>query len=187
VIKMKNIFRAWLPFAVVTTAFCALVYSSVQQAQRHDANDPQIQIAEDAAAALNRGQTVNDVVPKTQVEMSASLAPFVVIFGGDGKPIAASGLLNGQMPDYPKGALDSARASGENRVTWQPTSDVRVASVVVPYKDGFVMVGRNLREVETRENQTEIFAAVTWVLALIATLVVIALGELFLRGSTSAE
>ena len=182
---IKSIFRVWLPFAVVATAFCALAYSSVQQVQRHDADDPQIQLAEDAASALNHGAAVNDVLPKNSVEMSQSLSPFVVIYGRDGKPIASSGLLNGQVPEYPKGALVSSLANGENRVTWQPKEDVRVASVVVPYDDGFVMAGRNLREVEKREDQTEIYAAITWVLTLAATLVVIALGQLLLMEKES--
>ncbi len=175
--KLKNIFRVWLPFAVVTCAFSGLAYTTVQQSERQAANDPQIQMAEDAAAALNGGATVDSVIPKMQVEMSTSLAPFVVLYDNDGKPAAGSGLLNGQMPDYPKGALDSAKGSGENRVTWQPTATVRIASVVVPYHEGFVMAGRNMREVEIRESQTGMFAGLAGLLALIVTFVVIALGE----------
>jgi len=37
-------------------------------------------------------------------------------------------------------------------VTWQPNADVRIASVVLPYNNGFVMAGRNMREVEQRES-----------------------------------
>ncbi len=178
---IKRIVRAWLPFALIATAFCALVYSSVQQDQRHNADDPQIQIAEDTAAALNRGETAANLVPSSNVEMSQSLAPFVVIYNADGKPIVSSGMLNGKTPDYPLGALESSKKSGENRVTWQPATDVRVASVVVPYKDGFVMAGRNLREVEKRENQTEFFVVITWALTLAGTFVVIVFGEVFFK------
>ena len=93
---------------------------------------------------------------------------------------ALSGLLNGQMPDYPKGALNSSRQSGENRVTWQPNSTVRVASVVVPYNNGFVMAGRNMREVEQRELNAEQLAGAAWLLTLIATFAAVAFGEIFL-------
>ncbi len=178
--KLKNIFRVWLPATVVVTAFSASAYITVQQSQRQAANDPQIQMAEDIAAALDSGATMGSVIPKTQIEMSTSLAPFIVVYDNNRKPVAASGLLNRQMPDYPKGALDSAIGSGENRVTWQPTADVRIASVVVPFNGGFVMAGRNLREVEKREAQTEMFAGLTGLLALIATFLVIALGEFLL-------
>ena len=178
--KIKNIFRVWFPFAVVTTAFCALVYVSVQQVLRSGLNDPQIQMAEDTAYALNNGATIESIVPAEKIEMSRSLAPFIVIYDNDGKPVASSGLLNGQMPDYPKGALDSARQSGGNRVSWQPNSTVRVASVVVSYNNGFVMAGRNMREVEQRELNAEQHAGVVWLLTLIATFVAVAFGELFL-------
>lgn len=178
--KLKNIFRVWTPFALVIFAFSGLAYITVQQSERQAANDPQIQMAEDTAAALDGGAPVDSVIPKVQVEMSTSLAPFIVVYDTDGKPTASSGSLNGQMPEYPKGALDSAKGSGENRVTWQPNGTVRIASVVVPYKGGFVMAGRNMREVEQRESQTEMYAGLTGLLALIATFIVIALGEILL-------
>lgn len=178
--KIKSIFRVWFPFAVVTTAFCALAYVSVQQALRSGLNDPQIQMAEDAAYALNNGATIETVVPTEKIEMSRSLAPFIAIYDNDGKPVASSGLLNGQMPDYPKGALDSARQSGENRVSWQPNSTVRVASVVVSYNNGFVIAGRNMREVEQRELKAEQVAGAVWLSTLMATFVVITFGEMVL-------
>ena len=178
--KLKNIIRIWLPFAMVISAFCLLAYATVQQALRQGLNDPQIQMAEDTAYALNNGATADSVITGTKVEMSRSLAPFIDIYDSSGKAMAGSGLLNGQLPDYPKGALDTAKQKGDNRVTWQPNADVRIASVVVPYNNGFVIAGRNMREVEQRESQTEMFAGVTWILALIATFIMIAFGEFVL-------
>ena len=178
--NLRNFIRIWLPFAVVISAFCLLVYTTVQQALRQGSNDPQIQMAEDAAYALDNGSALDLVIPGSKVEMGQSLAPFIVVYDVEGNPVAGSGLLNGRLPDYPKGALDTAEQDGENRVTWQPNAAVRVASVVVPYNQGFVMAGRNLREVEERESQTEMFAGLTWLLALVATFVVIVFGELAL-------
>ena len=178
--KIKNIFRTWLPFAVAITAFCMLTYSAVQQNYRQEANDPQIQMAEDAAAALKPGVQVESVIPAWKVDMAASLAPFIVVYDSEGRPVAGSGLLDGQLPDYPLGALRAADQSGQNRVTWQPNDSVRIASVVVPFDGGYVMAGRNMREIEIREDQTFQFASMTWGLALLATLAVIAFGEYFL-------
>ena len=62
--KLKNIFRVWLPFAVVICAFSGLAYTTVQQSERQAANDPQIQMAEDSAAALDDGATIDSVIPK---------------------------------------------------------------------------------------------------------------------------
>jgi hypothetical protein len=39
------------------------------------------------------------------------------------------------------------------------------------------MAGRNMREVERRESQTEMYAGITGLLAMIATFLVIALSE----------
>jgi hypothetical protein len=178
--KLKTIFKVWLTFAVVITAFCMLAYTTVQQALRNGLNDPQIQMAEDAAFALDNGAAVDSLVIGAKVEMSRSLAPFIVIYDNNGKPTAGSGLLDGQLPEFPKGSLDYAKQNGQNRVSWQPNDNVRVAAVVMPYKDGFVMAGRNMREVEQRESQTEMFAGMTWILAMIAAFVVIAFGEYFL-------
>ena len=178
--KIKTIFKVWLPFAVVISAFCMLVYASVQQVYRQDANDPQIQMANDAADALNSGSSVESVVPQGKVFFEKSLAPFYIIFNSAEQPIAGSGILNNSLQTLPDGVLAYAKEQGENRVTWQPQPDVRVAAVIVPYKDGFVLAGRNMREVEVREAQVEMFAGVTWVLALIATFIVIAFGEFFL-------
>ena len=178
--KWSNIFRIWLPFAALITACCALAYASMQQSLRQSANDPQIQMAEDAAYALNHGAALAAVIPSPQIEMSRSLAPFVVVYDLDGKPYAGSGLLDGQLPDYPQGALDRAKQGGENRVTWQPNSLVRIASVVVPWQDGFVMAGRSLREVEHREARAEGLAAFAWIVALIGTFMVIVFAQFLL-------
>lgn len=172
--RMVNAFRAWVPFAVAVTALCALAYATVQQSLRQGANDPQIQMAEDAAAALNAGAKLDAVLPKEQVEISGSLAPFVILYDMEGKPLAGSGILNGKLPDFPEGALEAARQIGENRVTWQPDIDIRIASVVVPYKDGYVMAGRSLREVEKRESQSETYAVLTWLATLPAIFAAIA-------------
>ncbi|MFZ5902489.1 MAG: hypothetical protein ACOYZ8_02930 [Chloroflexota bacterium] len=177
---MKNILNRYLPFAVVITAFCALAYATVQQAYRQGANDPQIQMARDAAYALEQGKTAEQVVPSDVVDMDRSLAPFLIVYNMDEQPVAASGLLNGFKQTVPEGVLGYAREKGENRVTWQPQPGTRIAAVIVPFKDGYVLAGRNLREVETREAQTTQFAGTTWILAMVATLIVIAFGERFL-------
>jgi len=98
----------------------------------------------------------------------------------EGAPVAGSGLLNGQLPEILKGVLDFAKQHGENRLTWEPENSVRIASVVLPFKNGFILAGRNMREVEMREAQLSQFAGMTWILELVATLAVIAFGEFFL-------
>lgn len=133
------------------------MYAVVQQDLREGANDPQIQMAEDAAAQLGAGQPVQAVVPRQTVDIATSLAPFMIVFDNNGNPIASSARLNGQIPAIPSGVFDSVRQNGEDRITWQPQPEVRSAIVVTQFKgaqSGFVVAGRSLREVEIRESET---------------------------------
>lgn len=173
-----KIFIKWLPLAIATAGLCALVYLTVQQSLRMGANDPQIQMAEDAASHLNAGATVYSVIPSTKVEITDSLAAFVIVFDQSGKVLASSATLHGTVPAYPMGVLDYVRKNGQDRVTWQPAPSVRMATVVVPYKNGFVMAGRSLTEVEKRESQVESLCGLAMLCIWAATFIVVVLGEL---------
>ncbi len=180
-LKVKNILRHWLPLAAVATLVCGLVYLAVQQSLRWGANDPQIQMAEDAAASLAAGGTAESMLPPTQVEISNSPAPFMVIYSDAGEPLVSSGLLHGVVPHLPSGIFDYTRQNSEDRVSWQPESGVRIAAVVVAYggaQPGFVLAGRSLREVEIRENGVEQITGIAWLVTLVVSLVVVAGNEL---------
>src|ERR1700716_2868565 len=70
----------WVPLAVAVTGLSAVVYGAVQQDLRQGANDPQIQMAEDAAAKLNAGAAPSAVVPSDQIELNGSLQSYVMVF-----------------------------------------------------------------------------------------------------------
>jgi hypothetical protein len=117
------------------------------------------------------------------VEISTSLAPFMVLYSNTGEPLASSGLLHGIVPLLPSGVFDHTRQNAEDRVSWQPESGVRIAAVVVAYggaQSGFVLAGRSLREVEKRESQVEQISGIAWLVTLAVSLVVIAGCELIL-------
>jgi hypothetical protein len=165
---------------VTISAFCLLVYVVVQQSYRQSADDPQIQMANDAAQALEMGKTIEEIIPAETIDIDRSLAPFYLFFNSDEQPVAGSGILNNSLQTLPDGVLDFAKEKGENRVTWQPQPEVRIAAVIVPYQNGYVLAGRNMRQVEQREAQVSTFAGLTWILAMIGTLAAIAFGEFFL-------
>jgi hypothetical protein len=152
----------------LTTFIAGTGYLISQQVLRMSANDPQIQLAEDASSRINSGEDAARVVPERQVDMASSLAPFVVIYDDLGRPIASSAHLNGAIPTPPRGVLDYVRAHQEERVTWQPRPGVRIATVVTKSANGFVIAGRNMREVEAREAQVFRLAALGWLFANIA-------------------
>jgi hypothetical protein len=178
--RIKNILGLWLPMAVVITLLLGMAYLVAQQVLRMNANDPQIQIAEDAAAALTNGQPIESVVPTTKVDIATSIAPFVVVFDDSGKAIASSGLLHNQMPALPPGVFDYVRQRGEDRITWQPEVGVRSAAVITRItgqKPGFVMAGRSLRESEARSDQLLLLISAGGIATLFASLIAVGLSE----------
>jgi hypothetical protein len=176
-----RIIMKWLPLAIIVAGLCGLVYLTVQQSLRMAANDPQIQMAEDAANILNGGASADSVIPATKVELANSLAPFIIVFDDFGKVLASSATLHGSVPVYPSGVLDYTRQHGEDRVTWQPENGVRMATVVVRYDNGFVLAGRSLREVEIRESNIEKISGIAMLFIWAVTLFILVLGELFGR------
>jgi hypothetical protein len=172
--RLWRIVAVWLPLAALSTGLVLFIYLAVQQSYRHLADDPQMQLAEDTASALQTGQEPTAVVPTGQVDMAASLAPFVMVLSSSGAPLASSGQLNNTTPTPPMGVLTYATAHGLNRFSWQPRSDVREAAIVVPYhtasSSGYVLAARSLREVENRESELTGLAEVTLFGALVMSL-----------------
>src|SRR5579864_3219208 len=118
---VSRILLRWLQLAGAASACCLLVWVAVQQVWRHEANDPQIQMARDAAARLASGQaSVDTVVPTTTVEVATSLAPFLTVLDSRGSIIASSGRVHGALKSVPSGVLDHVRQAGEEEVSWQP-------------------------------------------------------------------
>jgi hypothetical protein len=155
--------KYWVLVGIIIIGLEFLIAATIQQFIRQSANDPQVQMAKDTAASLAAGQSIQNVVSANKVDIATSLASYVVVFDVNGKPIASSGQLNGQMPTIPSGVFDSVRQSGEDRITWQPQTGVRSAVVVTQFKgqtSGFVLAGRSLRESERlQDNITQLLSA----------------------------
>ncbi len=156
----------WLTLVLLVTFGCGLVYISGQQILRQNANDPQLQLAEDIAATLAKGKPVS--LPTTftpAVDIATSLAPYAIIYDDHGAPLASTGLLHGKTPSLPPGVLAYTKEQKQDRITWQPETGVRSAIVVTRVyggQGGYVLVGRSLREIELREQRLFFFAACAW-------------------------
>ena len=165
----------WIPWAVILTLIFLAIYIANQQLLRQSANDPQIQIAEDTAAAINAAEPISFFNAPTKIDIGKSLMPYLVIYDSNYSNIASTGLLNGTPLVVPQGVLKSALASGENRLTWQPKPEVRSAIVVIPVKgifNGFVVVGRSLRETENREDQIGLIIFAVWLFSIVVMFVI---------------
>jgi hypothetical protein len=165
----RRVIAIFLPLAVLATLTCGLVYVEVQQALRSGANDPQYQMAEDAASRLDAGARPVDLVDTAEtVDAATSLAPFTIIFDSAGRVLASDITLDGGQPIPPSGVLRAAKPGSPNAVTWQPREGVRIASVTVAWSGGIVLTGRSLRRVEEQELNTELIAGAAWLVALAA-------------------
>jgi hypothetical protein len=180
-----KVILAFLPLAVLATCLAGLIYVVVQQDLRTGANDPQQQLAEDAAARLNAGIAPSALVAGTKVDLAASLATFLVIYDTAGSVLATDGELDGGPPLIPIGVLEASRANGLDAVTWQPRPGVRIATVTEPWAGGSVMAGRSLRVVEQRESQLELLVAAGWVATLIALAITLVVTGWIWRGRSA--
>ena len=170
--KFFFIAKFWVPLAFVTTILCGLIFLSVQQNLRMGANDPQIQMAEDGAVSLEESFKPQDIVGSKVIDIGKSLSPFVIVYNTSGTVTASSGKLNGQVPSLPRGVLEKTYSFGENRITWQPQSGVRIAAVIVASSKGYVLAGRSLREVEMRESSAELYAIAAWITSLVGSFII---------------
>jgi hypothetical protein len=174
---IRRILLRWLQLGGLASACCLLVWVAAQQVWRQDANDPQIQMARDAAARLASGQAVDTVVPMTTVDAAQSLAPFLTVLDDKGSIVASSGRVRGAIKAVPSGVLDHVRESGEEGVSWQPEPGVRIATVIVRYPSGFVLAGRSLLETERRRDRMGELIALAWLGILIGVAVLVSATE----------
>lgn len=151
---IRTVFFPHVAAAILVSGIILLVYTSVQQQYRTGANDPQIQIARDAAAKLRQGKPIAQVMQPDTVDMEQSLSSSIQLYSPANKLIASTGYIGTMPPVAPEGVFEKARQDGEYMVTWQPTAMARMAAVVV-YTGGrngnYILVARQLAEVEKRE------------------------------------
>lgn len=166
----------WLPVAAAVTGISVMVYGVGLTELRSSADDPQVQMVEEAVASLDAGAAPAAVVPAGPVDMASSLRPYLVVFDRSGREVSGSVRLHGRAPEFPASVFSGLEGSAQDRITWQPEPGVRSAVVVEAWRGGYVLAGRSLRLTEEREQNVELSAAAGWLgtlalTALAATLV----------------
>ena len=111
----------WLPVAVAATIAIGTGYVIAQQVLRQNGNDPQVELAQTAAAQLNQGATPAQVATGPAVDLRTSLAVNVTVLDSGGTVLASTARLDNAVPHPPLGALTEAGRTGQNVVTWQPS------------------------------------------------------------------
>ncbi|HEV3245303.1 MAG TPA: hypothetical protein VG102_03020 [Candidatus Paceibacterota bacterium] len=196
---LARVFLKWLPLGVAVTLLCGLICATVQQNYRQSANDPQIQMAEDAAVQLSAGAKPGGVVQTPDaVDITNSLAPWLAIYNNDGVAIISSGVADGAIPVLPQGVFDMSTwkkqyaedripmqlPPNETRFTWQSGAGVRQALVMVHYDSpsgsGYVVAGRNISEIENRVQTLTVMVGIGWLVTMTATYIAQALAAYLL-------
>lgn len=174
---MKMLFKIikfWLPLAAITSLFSGVLYGVTQHSIRYSANDPQIQLSEDIANSLSLGKKTEEVIPEDKVDISKSLAPYIIIFDKDGQPTTSSAQLDGKIPMPPVGVFAYTQTNHQDRFSWQPKPGIKSAVVLTYFNSGqnsgYVLAGRSLREVEIRENVVLRDVMIGWAVIMLMTL-----------------
>src|SRR5258708_8361961 len=95
--------RYWIILAVVITGTCGIIYLAVQQDIRLSANDPQIELLEDLGGKLQNGANPKTIVSGGQIDLSKSLATFVIVFNEKKEVVVSNAVLDGKAPTLPSG------------------------------------------------------------------------------------
>ena|SRR5437879_8519769 len=176
------IFKNWFGYAAVITLLCGIIYITVQQGYRQSADDPQYQMVQDAANAINKGADPKSLISTTApLEIAETLSPYLVIYDRQGNVAAASAVLNGTALKVPPGVLDYIHEHGADHATWQPQPGVRQAMVGLSTNanKGYVVIsGRSLLKVEERIYRLGEQVAFGWAMSLLAMLVVATLQQM---------
>jgi hypothetical protein len=174
------IFKNWFGYAAVITLLCGIIYIVGQQGFRASADDPQYQIAEDAARAISKG-TDPKLLGAPAADISETLSPYLLIFDKTGNTLVNGAILKGQPLKIPQGVLDYIQLHGADHATWQPSPGVRQAMVGMRSNAGgksyTVIAGRSLRKIEGRIALLSEQVAFGWAISMLVILVVVTLQE----------
>jgi hypothetical protein len=167
---MKNIpILSHASAAIIVTVICLLIYASGQQSYRTAANDPQIQLASEIKQRLENVQSIQNIFLNDSVDLSKSFNVFAMLLDNQCRVVHSSGFLHGENPALPKGVFEFVKTNGEDRVTWQPQPNVRMAMVIMKVNTdniNYVAVGRSLKEVEVRESNLLFMTFVGWIICI---------------------
>ena len=174
--KLPRTLILFLAIEAIISSFCLLVYVSVQQSYRTNADDPQIQIARDLKMKYSKSglDSLSDV--KDKIEISTSLSPFYIIYDENAKPVASNALLYNNMHQLPLGVFRAAKENGENKISWQPSPGLRFATIIVNVTgkfNGYILSGRSMLETEIRIKNLTLMAGLAWLFTSAVVLILV--------------
>jgi hypothetical protein len=156
--------------AVLITVIFGSIYAVAQQIERQGANDAPLRLASQLASASSSTGPSTDSAASDRVDLAKSLALFSIVYDSSGAAISGTGYLDGALATLPHGVIDAARATGEDRVTWQPQPGLRFAAVAIASGANVIVAGQSLAPSESRTDALGALVLAAWAgtLALLA-------------------
>jgi len=156
-----------LLIAIIITVIFGAVYVIGQQVLRRGANNEPTKLAQATVAKLKSG-----VAPRLAVNSTFNLeadndSSFVVVYDKAGRVLGSGAFLNNAYPIPPKGVLTSATVGHNNKVTWQPATDLRLATVVINTGNYYVLGARSLKLSEEFQDVWLFTLASSWATSMI--------------------
>jgi hypothetical protein len=167
---LTRLIRYWSIPALLATVVFGTIYAASHQVIRLEANNRQIELATEIANRQESGQNIQNLLPQDKIDPSISLSTFVILFNESGQPVNSSATLDRSIPEIPQGVLQNAKTKGLHSVTWEPREGVRIAASVAYFEgksNGYVLVGRSLKESERQETRIFYVAIAGWLLSLL--------------------
>lgn len=174
----QHVLSRWLPLLTLFTVVVLFVYVTVQQVYRTIGNDPQIDTAKVIVEKLTNGAKPEELVGAEQVDLRINPSVFITIVDREGTVVDSNAILDGKHPVPPIGAIQAAEFV-QNKVTWEPATTIRLATVIQTSTatHQYVIVGRSLFETEHRIALFGWFALTVWLIGAAALLVVVLITE----------
>jgi hypothetical protein len=156
----------WGAAIAITTLLFGTVYVVAEQLDRLSANDAPLRLASQVASEIRGGQSAT-LSAQPHVDLSRSLAPFVVVEDAQGQSTAGSGFLDGSLVSLPNPVLQDAAKNGRADVTWQPRGGLRFATVTLRVGDRFVTAGQSLAPSDDRDSSLRLTVVFSWLAAML--------------------
>ena len=177
----NRVFRNFLAIVGTATLVIGACYTMVQQSTRLAADDLPLSTAQTIKIQLENGATPNDAVPTQSINLRGNNNVFVIVTDASRHVLASSATLDSQTPLPPNGVFSYTATNGTDHFTWEPATNVRLATRVMTYSrgsdSGYIITGQSLSQAEDRIDTYGLLALAAWLAVICWTFLTLLLPE----------
>ena len=138
----------WLHRIVIALAAYALFAGGLATLYVVEQQEGRNAVEDAPRALLSTGEAAAAQAQPDRVDLTHYLGTFWVQYAADGAPVAGDGYLGGSLARVPRGVLETAKADGEDAVSWAPEPGLRFAIVAQPAGSGVIVAGQSLHRTD---------------------------------------